>query len=53
MDYYEYSDFPFNFLLVTDPPRDRPVSASDMEAIIKKWLDNMPTGKTANWVVKK
>jgi hypothetical protein len=54
MEYYECGDFPFNFFFIMDLPRlgtDRVVEAVDMERIINLWMDNMPAGKTANWVV--
>ena len=53
MEYYECGDFPFNFFIITDLPRvnDAPVTASAMETIIKKWLDPMPNGNVANWVL--
>ena len=55
MDYYECGDFPFNFFFVYFLPKgdddDRSVNASNVARSINLWLDNMPAGKTANWVV--
>lgn len=40
---------PFNFMLVTD--LNDQSKAVDFNNTIHKWLDNMPEGKWANWVV--
>ena len=55
MDYYECGDFPFNFFFVYFLPKGdgvRAVDASSVARSISLWLNNMPTGKTANWVVR-
>ena len=60
MEYYECADFPFNFFFIYFLPKGddgaagggRPVSASGVARSIQLWLDNMPAGKTANWVVR-
>jgi len=54
MQYYGTSErdgshFPFNFLLIGDLKNES--SAHDFVNTINRWLDNMPEGKTANWVV--
>jgi hypothetical protein len=50
MKYYECGDFPFNFYLTN---LDTPVSAAAVRNIILDWMDNMPEGRIANWVVSK
>ena len=60
MEYYECADFPFNFFFIYFLPKGvdgsggggRPVSASGVARSIELWLNNMPAGKTANWVVR-
>jgi alpha-glucosidase len=54
MEYYGSKErpgghFPFNFLLISDLNNDS--SAYDFDAAIHKWMDNMPEGRWANWVV--
>ena len=49
MKYYECGDFPFNFYLTNLDP---PVSALATQDLILDWMDNMPKGKAANWVVR-
>lgn len=55
MEYYECGDFPFNFFFIYFLPKGEDgspaVNASDVSRSINLWLDNMPAGKTANWVV--
>ena len=48
MKYYECGDFPFNFYLTNLDP---PVSALAAQKLILDWMDNMPDGRVANWVV--
>jgi alpha-glucosidase len=48
MMYYECGDFPFNFGFVN---LDERPSADEIKEIINLWLDNLPEGKTPNWVV--
>ena len=48
MKYYECGDFPFNFYLTNLDPL---VSALAAQKLILDWMDNMPDGKVANWVV--
>jgi alpha-glucosidase len=56
MKYYESEDgqrkgshMPFNFLLITDLNENS--TAPDYVTAINKWMSNMPSGKTANWVL--
>jgi hypothetical protein len=54
MEYYGSEErpgghFPFNFLLISDLSNDS--NAYDFDAAIHKWMDNMPEGRWANWVV--
>lgn len=49
MKYYESTQIPFNFLLITD--LNRGSSATDFVAQINKWLSYMPVEGTPNWVV--
>lgn len=50
MKYYHYgAHFPFNFGLITDTNKD--AIAADFKRLIDRWMDNMPKGATANWVV--
>lgn len=44
-------DFPFNFNLIYDLNNE--TKAIDIKNAIDKWLNDMPAGKTANWVVRK
>lgn len=46
--YLEVSDFPFNFGFI-GIPRD-PVTAQDINNLIREWVDNIPFGGL-NWVV--
>ncbi|XP_011135578.2 alpha-glucosidase isoform X2 [Harpegnathos saltator] len=49
MKYYQYgAHFPFNFGMITDTSRDS--TAADLKTMINKWMLNMPTDATANWV---
>lgn len=48
MPYYEVSDYPFNFAFIG--------LLGDLDAqrilySINEWLDNLPEGRVANWVV--
>ncbi|XP_026672580.1 alpha-glucosidase-like isoform X5 [Ceratina calcarata] len=48
--YYKYgADFPFNFKLITDVNKDS--KAADFKNVVDSWMNNMPTGRTPNWVV--
>lgn len=54
MKYYgnataEGVQLPFNFLLISEITNAS--TAVDYEQTIEKWLDHMPPGRTANWVV--
>lgn len=55
MRYYADADgnpiahFPFNFLLISDLNVDS--TARDFKSTIDRWIDNMPVGSAANWVV--
>lgn len=46
------SNIPFNFLLMPNYGYNAK-TASDFEKVVNLWLGNMPTGRTANWVVSK
>ena len=45
------ADFPFNFNLIDGFSNRSELTGSTLELAINKWLDNMPDGKWANWVV--
>ena len=49
MAYYDSCDFAFNFNFIVH--LSNPLRAADLEQQVKDWMDNMPTGATANWVV--
>lgn len=56
MRYYQSDDatrkgshIPFNFLMISDLNKES--SANDFVHTISKWLNYMPAGETANWVV--
>lgn len=48
LPYYEVGDYPFNFGLLF---YGADVNAESFLNTIKDWLENLPEGKTANWVV--
>lgn len=41
--------FPFNFFIVTGLRNTS--TAEDLDIIVHNWMDNMPDGNWANWVV--
>lgn len=43
-------DFPFNFNFIYDLNNE--TKAIDIQNAIDKWLNDVPAGKTANWVVR-
>lgn len=50
MDYYKAgAQFPFNFGFISDLSND--TTAEELKSLIDNWIDNMPKGSTANWVV--
>ncbi|XP_017106282.2 maltase A3 [Drosophila bipectinata] len=54
MKYYgngttEGAQLPFNFLLISELSNSS--NAHDYESTVMKWLQNMPEGRTANWVL--
>lgn len=54
MQYYgngthEGAHIPFNFLFIEELNGDS--NANDYKNVINKWMDNMPAGRTANWVL--
>ncbi|KAH8233709.1 hypothetical protein KR026_011578 [Drosophila bipectinata] len=54
MKYYgngttEGAQLPFNFLLISELSNSS--NAHDYEGTVMKWLQNMPEGRTANWVL--
>jgi hypothetical protein len=51
MQYYDVCDFAFNFNLIVHLAE--PLTAQDVDQQVHDWLDNLPDGKTANWVVRK
>ncbi|XP_015518588.2 maltase 1 [Neodiprion lecontei] len=55
MKWYDYGDdFPFNLNFIRDGDIANEAvldTAEDIYGIYVKWLDNMPSGKTANWVL--
>ncbi len=48
MEYYKCGDFPFNFNFVN---LDEAPTAKEVVDWILVWLNNMPDGGTADWVV--
>ncbi len=50
MQYYDVCDFAFNFNLIVHLAE--PLTAQDVDQQVHDWLDNLPDGKTANWVVR-
>lgn len=48
MEYYECGDFPFNFGFVN---LNEAPTATQVASEINVWLDNLPLGKTPNWVL--
>ena len=51
MRYYDSCDFAFNFNFIVQ--LESPLTAEGLLKQTNDWLDNMPEGKTANWVVIK
>ena len=49
MAYYDSCDFAFNFNFIVH--LKNPLRAAELEQQVKDWVDNMPPGATANWVV--
>ena len=50
MTFYNCSDFAFNFnMIVKLKPEE--LSGESIQDAVADWLDNMPEGKTANWVL--
>ncbi|XP_012267099.2 maltase 2-like [Athalia rosae] len=50
MDYYTHgSNIPFNFRFITDARNG--TTATQFKNLIDEWVEHMPTGYTANWVV--
>ncbi|XP_005175973.2 maltase A3-like [Musca domestica] len=48
------AQIPFNFQFISagnDNQNNTDLPAGGFTKIIKKWMDNMPSGKTANWVM--
>ena len=50
MHYYDSCDFAFNFNFIVH--LESPLTADGLLQQTNDWLDNMPEGKTANWVVR-
>jgi len=50
MSFYECSDFAFNFNLIVKLKSDN-LTGDNIRDAVADWLDNMPEGKTANWVL--
>lgn len=45
------ADFPFNFDIINNFKNRSDVNGFALKKSITQWLDNMPAGKWANWVV--
>jgi len=50
MQYYNYDVLPFNFEFVTNLTIQS--SAEDFKREMDSWMNSMPKGKVANWVVR-
>lgn len=50
MQYYDYNVLPFNFMFITNITVES--SAADFKREIDSWLNSMPSGEIANWVVR-
>lgn len=50
MRYYDYGVEPFNFKFIIDLKAQS--SAQDFKQAIDSWMNSMPEGKVANWVVR-
>ena len=50
MSFYNCSDFPFNFNLIVNLKADQ-LSGESLHREVGDWLDNIPAGKTPNWVL--
>ncbi|XP_034651353.1 maltase A1 [Drosophila subobscura] len=46
----EGAHLPFNFNLITVPASDG-VSAGSIKTAVDNWMKNLPSGRTANWVI--
>ncbi|XP_024867549.1 maltase 1-like [Temnothorax curvispinosus] len=49
MQYYDYNVLPFNFMFITN--LNSKSSAQDFKREIDSWMNSMPSGKIANWVL--
>ena len=49
---YPIADFPFNFLFIDTLRNRSDVSGFSIRDTVKLWMDNLPEGKWANWVVR-
>ena len=49
MQYYTVCDFAFNFNFVVHLGKD--ITAEAVKNQVLDWMNNMPKGETANWVV--
>lgn len=50
MKYYKYDLMPFNFEFITNINAQS--NASDYKREIDAWMNSMPKGEVANWVVR-
>ena len=50
VEYYQCSDFPFNFDFIYNVRS--PVQASDVAVVINNWASKVPNDKPNNWVVR-
>ncbi|XP_045612300.1 maltase A3 isoform X2 [Procambarus clarkii] len=45
------ADFPFNFFLIDNLQNRSQLTGKTLKSIISLWIDNLPEGKWANWVL--
>lgn len=48
--YYDYNLLPFNFKFIRNIPSQS--SAQDFKREMDSWMNAMPSGEVANWVVR-
>ena len=48
--FYNYgANVPFNFFFITDANKNS--SPNDFKKVIEQWMERVPEGQVANWVV--